>query len=58
MDKLISHIKNFPQLELQDVFKFLHQSTFGCGHMVSSREDAEKRIIAERESTEDGSDMI
>ena len=33
---LIMHYQKYPQLQIQDLFKYLHQSSFGCEHMVSS----------------------
>ena len=32
---LLAHYDAYPALEIQDLFKFLHQSVFGCGHFVS-----------------------
>lgn len=37
---LLKHFEEYPELELQDVFKLLHQSSFGCEHMISSPEAA------------------
>ena len=44
---IITHYQTYPKLQIQDIFKYLHQSTFGCEHMVSSFENAKKRIIDE-----------
>ena len=38
-EKLIMHCKTHPELQLQDIFKFLYQSSFGCEHMMSSVEN-------------------
>ena len=46
-EHIISHISKYPLLELQDILKFLHQSSFGCEHMVSSLESAKERIQSE-----------
>ena len=32
---LLAHYAAYPALQIQDLFKFLHQSVFGCGHFVS-----------------------
>lgn len=49
--KLIcEHFASYPKLQLADIFKFLHQSAFGCEHMVNSYEDALARIEAELET--------
>lgn len=44
---LVSHYRAYPKLQLQDLFKYLYQSAFGCEHMVSSLEDAIERIREE-----------
>ena len=45
---LLAHCKAHPALQLQDLFKFLFQSAFGCEHAVSSHALAVERIEAER----------
>jgi dephospho-CoA kinase len=35
---LTSHLRTYPNLQVQDVFKFLFQSAFGCEHLVSDEE--------------------
>lgn len=47
---ILDHYKNYPSLEISDIFKLLHQSTFGCEHMVSSPEYALLRIEDEAKS--------
>lgn len=32
---LIAHYQTYPKLQIEDIFKFLHQSSFGCEHLVS-----------------------
>lgn len=32
---ILNQFKLYPQLELQDLMKFLYQSSFGCEHLVS-----------------------
>ena len=44
---LIKHLKTHPELEIQDVFKFLYQSSFGCEHLVSSLEAVTEYISRE-----------
>ncbi|MBQ5740041.1 MAG: hypothetical protein IIV78_06485 [Oscillospiraceae bacterium] len=34
----------YPQVQAQDVFKFLYQSAFGCEHLLTSEEAAQARI--------------
>ena len=48
-DLLLNHCKTYPMLQIQDVFKFLYQSAFGCEHMISSMEDAIEGIGREYE---------
>lgn len=58
INHLTEHCTACPHLELQDVFKFLHQSCFGCEHMVASRKDALERIIKELERTQANTDSL
>lgn len=44
---LTKHCQRYPKLQIRDVFKFLHQSTFGCEHLVSSLETATQYISKE-----------
>ena len=44
---LLLHVRKYPNLEIRDVLKFLHQSAFGCEHMVSSLENATQYIKQE-----------
>lgn len=48
--RLLSHFNIYPQLQIQDIFKFLHQSVFGCEHMISSLERAVAYIQTEAQS--------
>ena len=32
---LLSHLQTYPQLTLTDILKFLHQSAFGCEHLLA-----------------------
>jgi len=45
--KLTAYFTRFPESTLDDLFKFLHQSAFGCGHIVSDEESAIARIREE-----------
>ena len=47
---LLEQFKLYPQMQIQDVFKFLHQSAFGCEHFVSSLEKATDFLEKEYES--------
>ncbi len=47
---LLQHYKTYPKLQIQDIFKFLHQSAFGCEHFVASLEKATDFIEKEYES--------
>ena len=44
---LIMHVQKYPDLEIRDLLKFLHQSAFGCEHMVTSVESATEGIKRE-----------
>ena len=37
----------YPQMQVQDIFKFLYQSAFGCEHLLTSEEAAQERICEE-----------
>ena len=37
---LILHAQAYPRLQIQDLFKYLHQSAFGCEHLVASLQRA------------------
>ena len=47
---LEAHYRLYPKLNIQDIFKFLYQSAFGCEHLVSSLEKATDFISKEYEN--------
>lgn len=49
-DALLAHIRAYPSLQADDVFKFLYQSTFGCEHLVADKDRVTARIVAEAET--------
>ena len=38
--RLLEHYRLYPRLELEDILKFLFQSSFGCEHLLSDRDAA------------------
>lgn len=46
---LIGHWKCYPKAQLQDFFKYLYQSAFGCEHLIASPEAVEDYIRQEAE---------
>lgn len=40
-EAILSHCAEYPELEIQDIFKFIFQSACGCEHMVSDH----KRVL-------------
>ena len=44
---LLAHYKKYPHLQVRDVFKFIHQSAFGCEHLVSDAQLTTERIKSE-----------
>lgn len=50
---LRDHFSRYPAIQIQDMYKLLHQATLGSGHAISDLESA--RIWLERELTEMGS---
>ena len=49
---LKEHYQRYPELKLQDVFKFLFQSSFGCEHLVTSLERVTEYLKKEYENFE------
>ncbi|MBE6757485.1 MAG: hypothetical protein E7552_02895 [Ruminococcaceae bacterium] len=47
-ERLIAHYRAYPRLQIQDLFKYLFQSAFGCEHAVSSLAAVTERIQAEK----------
>ncbi len=47
---LLSHLEKYPLLQPSDVLKLLHQSAFGCEHLISSPENVTRYIKEEYES--------
>lgn len=47
---LSEHSRNYPQLQAEDVFKYLFQSAFGCEHLVSDEATVLNYILREYES--------
>ncbi len=46
---LITHYQKYPRLQIQDILKFLYQSSFGCEHLVSDLDAVIERIRKENE---------
>ncbi len=44
---LIMHYQTYPKLQIQDIFKFIYQSAFGCEHFVGSVDTATNYIEEE-----------
>ena len=49
-DLLLSHYREYPKLQIRDIFKFLFQSSFGCEHLVASYDMALGYIRRELET--------
>ena len=47
---LLTQYKRYPELKLQDFFKYCYQSSFGCEHLLSDVAVAEAYIRKEAES--------
>ncbi len=56
-EAILAHCARYPRLRVRDLLKFLYQSTFGCGHMVRSKEEAVARIEDEARQTPAGEDV-
>ena len=33
---ILNQLRRYPEMQIHDLLKFLHQSTFGCGHLINS----------------------
>ena len=44
---LMTHYKKYPLMQIQDIMKFLHQSSFGCEHLVTDLKSAIDYITGE-----------
>ena len=47
-NSLLAHCSKYPQLQVQDIFKFIYQSTYGCEHMVTNEEKVVEFISKEK----------
>ena len=50
---LINHYMSYPKLQIQDIFKFLYQGSFGCEHLLSSEDVALEYILCEMKGITD-----
>ena len=53
---ILEQVRHYPALEMQDLFKCLHQGTFGCGHFVSDRAAELLKQELENLPSQDGPD--
>ena len=44
---IFNQYKMYPKLELQDILKFIYQSSYGCEHLVSDYDEVKSRIEKE-----------
>ncbi len=47
---LLSHFNTYPQLQTEDIFKFIYQSAFGCEHLIENENTVLKYILNEYEA--------
>ncbi len=45
--RILQQVQLYPVLQPRDLLKFLHQSTFGCEHLIDSPEAAEAYLVRE-----------
>ncbi|MBE6689415.1 MAG: hypothetical protein E7588_09135 [Ruminococcaceae bacterium] len=57
-NRLITHFNTYNKAQIGDLFKFLHQSCFGCEHMISDYRDVLKRISEELEQKPRAKELI
>lgn len=53
---LAQHLSRYPGMQLEDVYKLLHQAALGPGHAVKDATDARGRLEAEAASMREGPD--
>lgn len=51
---LSQHLQRYPQMELADIYKLLHQAAMGPGHAVSDADAARARLTEEAAGLGDG----
>ncbi|HUF22434.1 MAG TPA: hypothetical protein VMP00_16975 [Burkholderiales bacterium] len=50
------HLKRYPMMELDDVYKLLHQAALGAGHAVDDAKQARRKLDAELAALGNGID--
>lgn len=56
--QILNQFQTYPQLELQDLMKFLYQSSFGCEHLLSNPDTVKKQIQQELDTKLDTCNSI
>lgn len=46
-ERLIEHYRSYPDMQAEDIFKFIFHSAFGCEHLVSNESAALEYIKRE-----------
>ena len=46
-EMLVTHYRKYPKMQIQDMFKFIYQSSHGCEHMITSYETVKEYIDKE-----------
>ena len=57
-DRLIAHYQKYNSIMLEDIFKYIFQSSFGCEHMISSLEFAINYIKREMATADINGDTL
>lgn len=57
-ERILAHCASHPQAQPTDIFKFLHQSTFGCEHLLASPEAAVEYIKTEAATMENTEALV
>ena len=55
---LTEHCQKYPRLQIQDILKYLHQSSFGCEHLVKDLHSAINYIVEEKTQCDSNSDNL
>ena len=55
---ILDHIARYPKMQIEDMFKLLFHSSFGCEHAVSSLERVRGYMLSEIERADMDSDVL
>lgn len=57
-DLILAHVARYPEAGMMDVYKLLHQGTFGPGHLISNKKTAREFLEQEIDQIEPSANAI